>query len=85
MDNAEVLAHCEKYRRYAVEAKVRADRACTDVDRAVWLLMAESWFSLLPLINSPNITSPNEATETPLVKRLEKLRRTRRRTKQISV
>ena len=74
MNGVEVRAQREKYHQCAVAAKDRADQAPTDVDRVAWLLIAESWLNLLPLINGPSIDPPNEAQKMPLVERLEKLR-----------
>jgi len=66
----EVLAQSEKYQQYAEEAREQAERASTDADRAAWLLIAQSWLNLLPLLDGPP-TSP----EIPLAGRLDRLRR----------
>ena len=57
MTDVEVQARGEEYKRYAEEALERAARASSDVDRAAWHLMAESWLGLLPLFDSPPSTT----------------------------
>jgi hypothetical protein len=70
----EVLAQSDKFLQYAVDAEVQAENASTVVDRAVWLLMAKSWLSLLPLIDGPQ-TQPGASEEITLAERLDRLRR----------
>ena len=70
----EVLARSDKFLQYAVDAEVQAEGASTVVDRAVWLLMAKSWLSLLPLIDGPQ-TQPGASEEITLAERLDRLRR----------
>ena len=70
----EVLAQCYKFLKYAVDAEGQAENASTVVDRAVWLLMAKSWLSLLPLIDGPE-TQPGVSEEITLAERLNRLRR----------
>ena len=41
-DNSE-----DHYRRQAVDARYRAERARTDIDRAAWLRLAQGWLNLL--------------------------------------
>ena len=66
----EVLGQSDKFLQYAVDAEVQAENASTVVDRAVWLLMAKSWLSLLPLkIDGPQ-TQPGASEETTLAERL---------------
>jgi hypothetical protein len=74
MDAVEVLAQSDQYLQYAVDAQEHAENASTDIDRAVWLLMAKSWLSLLPLIDGPG-TQPGASEEIPLAERLDRLRR----------
>jgi hypothetical protein len=57
MVDVEVTARGEEYKQYAEEALAQAARASSDVDRAAWLLMAQSWLGLLPLIDSPPSTT----------------------------
>ena len=57
MTDVEVRARSEEYKRYAEEALEQAARAPSDVDKAVWRLMAQSWLGLLPLIDSPPSTT----------------------------
>jgi len=69
MANFEVPATSDKYLQYAVEATEHAKRASTDFDRAAWILMANSWLNLLPLIDCPTMDSPKEpATARDLTK-----------------
>ena len=74
MDVVEVLAQSDRCLQHAVDAEEHAENASTDVDRAVWLLMAKTWLSLLPLIDSPG-TQPRASEEITLAERLDRLRR----------
>jgi hypothetical protein len=38
----------DKYRRYAAEAQVQADKAISAQDKESWLKIARSWLELLP-------------------------------------
>jgi len=69
MADFEVPATSDKYLQYAVEATEHAKRASTDFDRAAWILMANSWLNLLPLIDCSTMDSPKEpATARDLTK-----------------
>jgi hypothetical protein len=38
----------DKFRQYAQEAQEHYEHASSDDDKAVWLLIAQSWLNLLP-------------------------------------
>lgn len=57
MTDVEVQARGEQYKQYAEEALELAAHASGDVDKAAWLLMAQGWLGLLPLIASPPSTT----------------------------
>ena len=38
----------EKYRRYAAEAQLQADKAISAQDKESWLKIARSWLEMLP-------------------------------------
>ena len=64
MGAVDVLAQRDRYLKYAVDAEEHAEKASDDSDRAVWHLMAQSWFSLLPLIDGRG-TQPRTSEEIP--------------------
>jgi hypothetical protein len=70
MGAVDVLAQSDRYLKYAVDAEEHAEKASDDTDRAVWHLMAQSWLSLLPLLDGPG-TQPRTSEEIPLAERLE--------------
>ena len=74
MDVVEVLVQSDRCLQHAVDAEEHAENASIDIDRAVWLLTAKSWLSLLPLIDSPG-TQPRAWEEISLAERLDRLRR----------
>ena len=66
MVGVEVPAQSEKYQQYAEEAQEQAQRASTDVDRAVWLSIERSWLNLRPLFDGPaKLTHPRASIEIP--------------------
>lgn len=38
----------EKYRQYAAEAQIQAEKAINDRDKASWLKIARGWLEMLP-------------------------------------
>ena len=64
MGAVDALAQSDRYLKYAVDAEEHAEKASDDSDRAVWHLMAQSWFSLLPLICGRG-TQPRTSEEIP--------------------
>jgi hypothetical protein len=74
MAGFEALARGEEYQKYAEEAREQAEHASTDADKAAWLLIAESWLSLLPLFEGPP-TAPEASPEMNLAGRLDQLHR----------
>ena len=57
MIDVEVQARGEEYKQYAEKALEQAAYASSDVDKTAWLLMAQGWLGLLPLIDSPPSTT----------------------------
>ena len=76
MGAVDVLTQSDRYLKYAVDAEEHAEKASDDRDKAVWRLMAQSWLSLLPLIDGPG-TQPRTSEEIPLAERLDRLRRSK--------
>jgi hypothetical protein len=57
MTDVEVQAREEEYKQNAEQALEQASHASSDIDKTAWLLMAQGWLGLLPLIDSPASTT----------------------------
>ena len=77
MDAVELLARGDKYVQYAADAEEHAERASNDTDRTVWHFMAQSWISLLPLVDdhTDHLSLLATSNGSSLLERLNRLQR----------